>query len=333
MLAKPDAWDDPERMTPILKEKSRLEHLVKTYKALRTSKNDVEEWLLLAEEEENPETVKALNDQVNLLETSLDQVEMATLLAGEHDDNPVILEIHPGAGGVESQDWAEMLLRMYLRWGERKGFTVQELDVQPAEEAGIKSAAIRIEGPHAYGFLKGEAGIHRLIRISPFDASGRRHTSFASVDVYPDVEEEIEVDIREEDLRVDVFRASGPGGQHVNKTNSAVRITHLPTNVVVQCQNEKSQIRNRQTAMKLLRARLYDRELKKLEESQRVDYAKKDAINFGSQIRTYTLQPYRLVKDHRSGAEDGNVDAVLDGRLDGLIRNHLLYAHGSQTAH
>ena len=263
----------------------------------------------------------------------LRQTEMATLLGGEQDGNNAILEIHPGAGGVESQDWAEMLLRMYTRWAEDKDFKLTVLDVQPAEEAGIKNAALQIEGPYAYGFLRGEAGIHRLIRISPFDASGRRHTSFASVDVYPDVDDDIEIEVREEDLRVDVFRASGPGGQHVNKTNSAVRITHLPTNIVVQCQNEKSQLRNRQTAMKMLKARLYEQELRKREESQRVDYASKDAINFGSQIRTYTLQPYRLVKDHRSNTEDGNVDAVLDGALDRLMRSYLLYAHaGKQNA-
>ncbi|MGE4293414.1 MAG: peptide chain release factor 2 [Desulfovibrio sp.] len=329
-ISQPDAWNQPDKLTPVLREKSQLEHKISTYDALRKSKEDLEVWLELADEDEGSldELFRSMKD----FEKVLRQTEMATLLGGEQDGSNAILEIHPGAGGVESQDWAEMLLRMYTRWAEDKDFKLTVLDVQPADEAGIKSAALQIEGPYAYGFLRGEAGIHRLIRISPFDASGRRHTSFASVDVYPDVDDDIEIEVREEDLRVDVFRASGPGGQHVNKTNSAVRITHLPTNIVAQCQNEKSQLRNRQTAMKLIKARLYELELKKREESQRVDYASKDAINFGSQIRTYTLQPYRLVKDHRSNTEDGNVDAVLDGALDRLMRSYLLYAHAGKQS-
>ncbi|MGE4551814.1 MAG: peptide chain release factor 2 [Desulfovibrionaceae bacterium] len=328
---KPDAWSKPEQMTPLLKEKRHISDRLERYDALRAARDDVADWLALAEEDDGAETVQALGEQVQLFDKRLGDLVLATLLAGPHDKSAAIVEIHPGAGGVESQDWAEMLMRMYLRWGEHQGFKTAILDEQPGEEAGIKSAALQVDGLYAYGFLQGEAGIHRLIRISPFDASGRRHTSFASVDVYPDIEEEIEIDVREEDLRVDVYRASGPGGQHVNKTNSAVRITHLPTNIVVQCQNEKSQIRNRQTAMKMLKARLYDHELQKREKEQRADYAQKDAINFGSQIRTYTLQPYRLVKDHRSNCEDGNVDAVLDGELDTLIRSYLLYAHGQNT--
>lgn len=328
-MAKPGAWDDPDKMTPLLKEKSRLTHKIETYSTLRTAKEDLEEWLELAQEDE--EALEDLVGQIASFEDRLEATEVSTLLSAPQDKSAAILEIHPGAGGVESQDWAEMLLRMYTRWGEDHEFKVQVLDVQPGLEAGIKSAALSVDGPYAYGFLKGEVGIHRLIRISPFDASGRRHTSFASVDVYPDTDEDIEVEIREEDLRIDVFRASGPGGQHVNKTNSAVRITHLPSSIVAQCQNEKSQLRNKQTAMKILKARLYEIELKKREEEQRVGYAQKDAINFGSQIRTYTLQPYRLVKDHRSNAEVGNVDAVLDGNLDALMRSQLLHAHG-QTA-
>ncbi|SKA78436.1 peptide chain release factor 2 [Paucidesulfovibrio gracilis DSM 16080] len=315
----------------MLREKSQLEHRIAIYDKLFADKEDVEVWLELAGEDED--SLDDLFRSLTTFEKNLESTEMATLLSGEQDGSNAILEIHPGAGGVESQDWAEMLVRMYSRWAEDRGFSLKLLDMQHADEAGIKSATLQIEGPYAYGYLHGEAGIHRLIRISPFDASGRRHTSFASVDVYPDVDEDIEIEVREEDLRVDVYRASGPGGQHVNKTNSAVRITHLPTNIVVQCQNEKSQLRNRQTAMKLLKARLYEREMKIREESQRVDYASKEAINFGSQIRTYTLQPYRLVKDHRSNTEDGNVDAVLDGALDRLMRSYLLYAHaGKQKA-
>ncbi|MBU1611683.1 MAG: peptide chain release factor 2 [Proteobacteria bacterium] len=328
-MAKPGAWDTPDAMTSLLKEKSQLTHKIKTYSRLLEAKDDLVSWLELAQEDED--ALMDLNQQIDLFGTQLESTEVATLLSAPQDKTAAILEIHPGAGGVESQDWAEMLLRMYTRWSENHEFKTQVLDMQPGLEAGIKSVTLSIDGPFAYGFLKGEIGIHRLIRISPFDASGRRHTSFASVDVYPDCEDEIEIELRDEDLRIDVYRASGPGGQHVNKTNSAVRITHLPTNIVAQCQNEKSQIRNKLSAMKILKARLYELELKKREDEQRVDYAQKDAINFGSQIRTYTLQPYRLVKDHRSNADVGNVDAVLDGSLDYLIRSYLLYAHGQES--
>ncbi len=328
-MSRPGAWDTPEQMTPLLKEKSALQHKLNTYDALHEAKEDLEAWLEIVQED--AEALPELEEHVNAFEERLENTEVAILLSSPQDKSSALLEIHPGAGGVESQDWAEMLLRMYMRWAEDHEFKIQILDTQAGLEAGIKSVTLSIDGSFAYGFLKGEVGIHRLIRISPFDASGRRHTSFASVDVYPDMEEEIEITVREEDIRVDVFRASGPGGQHVNKTNSAVRITHLPTNIVAQCQNEKSQLRNRQTAMKILKARLYELELQKREEEQRVDYAQKDAINFGSQIRTYTLQPYRLVKDHRSNTEIGNVDAVLDGNLDSLIRSQLLHAHAQKN--
>ncbi len=220
---------------------------------------------------------------------------------------------------------------MYLRWCEKRNWKTSYLDLQPGDEAGIKSVTVQVEGLYAYGFLKSESGIHRLIRISPFDASGRRHTSFASVDVYPEISQDIEIDVKDEDLRIDVFRASGPGGQHVNKTNSAVRITHLPTKTVVQCQNEKSQIKNKETAMKVLKSRLYELELRKIEESKRAEYSSKDSIGWGSQIRTYTMQPYRLVKDHRCGAEDGNVEAVLDGDLDNIVRSYMLHAYGGEN--
>lgn len=315
-------------MTPILREKSQVGRKVATYSSLRKAREDLDDWLSLAGEDED--ALGELDAHLKHFERTLQDTEMATLLSAPQDDSPAIVEIHPGAGGVESQDWAEMLLRMYTRWGESQEFKTELLDLQHGDEAGIKSATLSIDGPFAYGFLKGEAGIHRLIRISPFDASGRRHTSFASVDVYPDSQEDIEIEIRKEDLRVDTFRSSGPGGQHVNKTDSAVRLTHLPTGIAVACQTQKSQVRNKETAMKILKARLYELELKKIEESQRSDYANKDAIDFGSQIRTYTLQPYRLVKDHRSNTEDGNVDAVLDGALDNLMRSHLLYSHGKK---
>lgn len=314
-----------------MKEKSELTQKLESFSNLRTAKNDTEEWLTLAEEDQDDEILEAFSENIGKLEKLIEQTELAALLSGPEDKSTAIFEIHPGAGGVEAQDWAEMLLRMYLRWCEKRNWKTTYLDLQPGEEAGIKSVTVQVEGLYAYGFLKGESGIHRLIRISPFDASGRRHTSFASVDVYPEISQDITIDVKDEDLRIDVFRASGPGGQHVNKTNSAVRITHLPTKTVVQCQNEKSQIKNKEIAMKVLKSRLYELELRKLEESKRADYSSKDSIGWGSQIRTYTMQPYRLVKDHRCGAEDSNVDSVLDGDLDGLVRSFMLHAYGGDN--
>ncbi len=270
----------------------------------------------------------ALTDNVRVFGKKLEQLELEAFMGGKDDKNPAIIEIHPGAGGTEAQDWAEMLLRMYLRWAENSGYKTEYLDYIQGDEAGVKSVTIQITGDYAYGRLKGERGIHRLIRISPFDASGRRHTSFASVDVYPQVSDDINIEINEEDMRVDVFKASGPGGQHVNKTSSAIRITHIPTGIVVQCQSERSQRRNRESALKILKAKLYDREVEKIEEERQEKYAAKDAISWGSQIRTYTLQPYRLVKDHRTGNETGNVESVLDGNINQLIHDYLLYNHG-----
>jgi peptide chain release factor 2 len=323
-LVRPDAWDNPERLTPILREKSLIVARVDRLAELRRVRDDLEEWLELARDEGGQEVLLALSDQIVLLGEKLKKAEMAAFFTGPEDTADAIFEIHPGAGGTEAQDWAEMLLRMYRRWCERENFEVKFLDFLPGDEAGVKSVTLQICGPYAYGMLRSEKGIHRLIRISPFDASGRRHTSFASVDVYPDVGVDIDIEIKDEDLRVDVFRASGPGGQHVNKTSSAIRITHLPSGIVVQCQNEKSQHRNRESALKVLRARLYEQELQKIEAEKKVDYEAKNAIGFGSQIRTYTMQPYRLVKDHRTGVEMGDVDAVLDGDLDKFIRGFLL---------
>jgi len=322
-LAKPGVWESPERMTPLLREKSALSAKVTGGEKLAAAKDDLEEWLGLAKDEGSQEVLDALSEQITTLSTELADAELAAFF-GPEDNADAILEIHPGAGGTEAQDWAEMLLRMYRRWAERKQFGLKFLDMLPGDEAGVKSVTLQISGPYAYGLLNAEKGIHRLIRISPFDASGRRHTSFASVDVYPDAGMDIDIEIKEDDLRIDVFRASGPGGQHVNKTSSAIRITHLPTNIVVQCQNEKSQHRNRESAMKVLKARLYDLELRKLQAEKQESYEAKNAIGFGSQIRTYTLQPYRLVKDHRTGVEAGDVEAVLDGDLDRFIRGYLL---------
>lgn len=315
----------------MLKEKSELSEKVESYNSLENAKNDAEEWLILAEDDQDEETLEALSDNILKLEKLIEQTELAALLSGPEDKSTAIFEIHPGAGGIEAQDWAEMLLRMYLRWCEKRNWKTSYLDLQPGDEAGIRSVTVQVEGLYAYGFLKGESGIHRLIRISPYDASGRRHTSFASVDVYPEISQDIEIEVKEEDLRVDVFRSSGPGGQHVNKTNSAVRLTHGPTGIVVQCQNEKSQLKNKETAMKVLKSRLYEIELRKLEENKKAEYSSKESIGWGSQIRTYTLQPYRLVKDHRCGAEDASVEAVLDGNLDDLVRSYMLHAYGGEN--
>jgi peptide chain release factor 2 len=307
----------------VLREKSGLTSKIEGAQKLFAAREDLDEWLGLAKDDGSQEVLDALAEQIAVLGRELADAELAAFF-GPEDNADAIVEIHPGAGGTEAQDWAEMLLRMYRRWAERKHFEAKLLDYLPGDEAGLKSVTLQFCGPYAYGMLAAEKGIHRLIRISPFDSSGRRHTSFASVDVYPDAGVDIDIDIKEEDLRVDVFRASGPGGQHVNKTSSAIRITHLPTNIVVQCQNEKSQHRNRETAMKVLKARLYDLELKKLQAEKQELYESKNAIGFGSQIRTYTMQPYRLVKDHRTGVEAGDVEAVLDGDLDKFIRGYLL---------
>ena len=330
-LSAPDAWNRPESLTPVLQEKSRLENEQARFLRLENARADVEDWLALSEEDSSEEALDSLADSVAALQQLLEQAEMDMLLSEKEDHQPAILEIHPGAGGTEAQDWAAMLLRMYLRWADSHGYKTEYLDYLDGDEAGIKSATLRVSGENAYGFLKDEKGIHRLIRISPFDSSGRRHTSFASIDVLPDAGQEISITIDENDLRIDVFRAGGSGGQHVNKTNSAVRITHLPTGIVVQCQNEKSQHSNKDSAMSVLKARLYERELQKLADEKKSQYQDKDAINFGSQIRTYTLQPYRLVKDHRTGAEETDVDAVLNGNLDKLIRHLLLYRHANRV--
>ncbi len=278
----------------------------------------------LAKEENDEETLKEVSVKVSRVEKDLQSAEFKRMLGGESDRNNAIVSIHSGAGGTEAQDWASMLLRMYLRWAERKGFRAEVIDTLAGEEAGIKSATFEVTGDYAYGYLKAEVGIHRLVRISPFDAGKRRHTSFASVFVYPEINEDIVIEVKDEDLRVDTFRSSGAGGQHVNKTDSAVRITHFPTGIVVQCQNERSQHKNRSMAMKVLKARLYELKLREQEEKAEALHSTKKDIAWGSQIRSYVLQPYRLVKDHRTNFEMGNVDAVLDGDLDEFIQAYLL---------
>jgi peptide chain release factor 2 len=274
--------------------------------------------------EEDEDSLSELRALIERLEREVSQVETETLLSGENDQRNAICTIHPGAGGTESQDWAEMLLKMYLKWAERRGFKSEVLDYQPAEEAGIKDATFRVEGEYAYGLLAAEAGVHRLVRISPFDQAARRHTSFASLFVYPEIDENIEVEINDKDLRVDTYRATGAGGQHINTTDSAVRITHIPTNIVVQCQNQRSQHQNRAVAMQVLRSRLYELELEKRQAETAELEANKQDISFGSQIRNYVLAPYRLVKDARTKLERGNVDAVLAGDLDDFIKAYLL---------
>jgi len=304
-----------------MRERKRLEDVLATESDLARRSDDITAYLELAHEGE--EVSSDLKREIDSLRQLVDRLETETLLSSENDARNAIVTIHPGAGGTESQDWAEMLLRMYLRWAERQGFETVLNDYQPGEEAGIKSATFSVNGQYAYGLLTSEIGVHRLVRISPFDQAKRRHTSFASVFVSPEIDETIEIVVKPEDLRVDTYRSSGKGGQHVNTTDSAVRITHLPTGIVVSCQNERSQHKNRERAMSILRSKLYENELeKKREESKKVEESKLD-IDFGSQIRSYVLAPYRLVKDHRTKTEVGDVDRVLDGDLEPFIRGYL----------
>lgn len=317
-MLEPGFWEDPKH-AEVLKERSMLTDRKEKWLALHSMLEDLLLMLELSDEEGDAQSLDEVKQGCEELSKLLEEAELSRLLSDKYDPLNAIVTIHAGAGGTEAQDWAEMLLRLYLRWAERHSCSVTTLDYMAGDEAGIKGITFLVEGAYAYGYLKGEAGVHRLIRISPFDASGRRHTSFASVFVAPELDDTIEVDLNEKDLRIDTYRASGAGGQHVNKTSSAVRITHLPTNIVVQCQNERSQHKNKAYAMKMLMAKLYEREKQKRDaERQKMHDDKKD-ISWGSQIRSYILQPYQLVKDHRTGMEMGNVQAVLDGEIDGFI--------------
>ena len=324
-----DFWNDQESAQQTLKQQTRSRNIVEQWDRASEALDDAAAMLELAQEEGDAESADEARSMATDLEAQVEAMEFARMLSGPNDHYGALLSINSGAGGTESQDWAEMLLRMYDRWSERKKYKVQLLDRLPGEEAGIKSATISVEGEHAFGYLQAEAGVHRLVRISPFDAASRRHTSFASVAVYPDVEEEVDVEVKDEDLRVDYYRAGGAGGQHVNKTESAVRLTHLETGIVVQCQNERSQHKNKSQAMRVLKARLYEHEMKKKEEEMSEVRAQKKAIEWGSQIRSYVLAPYRQVTDHRTEIKVGNVDAVLDGDLDQFIHSYLL-AEGSR---
>ncbi len=307
-----------------MQQRSRLERVINRQQEFESSIEDAGVLFEFAEAGEDAESLRELRTLVERLAREIGDAETEMLLAGENDARNAICTVHPGAGGTESQDWAEMLLRMYLKWAERRGFKTEILDYQEGEEAGIKGATFRVEGEYAYGLLAAEAGVHRLVRISPFDQAARRHTSFASLFVYPEIDENIEVEIQEKDLRVDTYRATGAGGQHINTTDSAVRITHLPTGIVVQCQNQRSQHQNRAVAMQVLRSRLYELELERRQAETAALEANKADISFGSQIRNYVLAPYRLVKDARTKLERGDVDSVLAGDLDDFIKAYLL---------
>lgn len=322
-MGRPNFWEDPERARQVIDQANRIKSWTEPWKALDSKLDDLTELATLLEEEEDSELQSELEREVASLEEDLARLELKNMLRGEDSHRDALLTIHPGAGGTESQDWAEMLVRMYTRWAEGNGFAVEVVDLLPGEEAGIKSATLEIRGAYAYGYLSAERGVHRLVRISPFDSQGRRHTSFASVFVYPVVDDDIEIEIDEEDLRIDTYRSSGAGGQHVNKTDSAVRITHQPTSIVVSCQQERSQHKNRAKAMKMLKAALYQHALEAREEERRQLESEKTEIAWGNQIRSYVLQPYTMVKDHRTGVEIGNVQAVLDGELDELITAYL----------
>jgi peptide chain release factor 2 len=328
-MSAPGFWDDPEKAQDVGRKRSRVEKRIQAGESLDTQSEELDVMLDLQKEGENVDA--DIESLVTRLESEIHTVELSMKLAGEHDHRDAIVNIHPGAGGTESQDWAEMLLRMYLRYAERKGWSAEILEYQGGEEAGLKSATIMVRGDYAYGYLKAETGVHRLVRISPFDAAKRRHTSFASVATMPDIDDTIEVVIDEKDLRVDTYRSSGAGGQHVNVTDSAIRITHIPTNTVVTCQNERSQHKNRDTAMRMLRSRLYAMELEKQKEDNAKLAGEKKEIGWGSQIRSYVLQPYQLVKDMRTQYEVGDPQRILDGDLDGFIESWLA-AQARKTA-
>jgi peptide chain release factor 2 len=331
MMAEPGFWDEPDRARGTIDEANRLKGWIEPWHEARGKVETLTEMAELLEMESDAELEAEWAQELAQVESLLQELELKTMLQGEDDARDAILTVQPGAGGTESQDWAEMLTRMYTRWAERHGYSVGVLDLQPGEEAGLKGATLEIKGAHAYGYLKAEKGVHRLVRISPFDSQARRHTSFASVFVYPLVDDEIEIEIDESDLRVDTFRASGAGGQHVNKTDSAIRITHEPTGIVVSCQQERSQHKNRATAMKMLKAALYERAQQEREAEREALEATKTDIAFGHQIRSYVFQPYTMVNDHRTELKDSDVEGVMEGKLDPYIEAYLKQAAGAAT--
>ncbi|GAF65663.1 peptide chain release factor 2 [Bacillus sp. TS-2] len=323
LMTDPDFWNDQEKAQTVINESNALKDQVNTFLKLKDSFEDLEVSYELVKEEDDQELAEELFSGVKELVEAMNEFELQLLLSEPYDKNNAILELHPGAGGTESQDWASMLLRMYTRWAEAKGFKVETMDYLPGDEAGVKSVTLLIKGHNAYGYLKAEKGVHRLVRISPFDSSGRRHTSFVSCEIMPELDDNVEIDISPEDLKIDTYRASGAGGQHINTTDSAVRITHLPTNTVVTCQSERSQIKNREQAMKMMKAKLY--QLKLEEQQKQLDEIRGEQkeIGWGSQIRSYVFHPYSLVKDHRTNFEIGNTNGVMDGDLDGFIDAYL----------
>ena len=327
--ADPAFWSNSDRARTVVQEVKHLKGWVTPYDALVQRATGAHEVAQMLETEPDASLTAELENEASTLADAVESFELRTMLRGPDDARDALLTIHPGAGGTESQDWAEMLMRMYVRWAERQGFAVTILDILPGEEAGIKSASIEIKGEYAYGFLKAEKGVHRLVRISPYDSQARRHTSFASVFVYPDIDDTIEVDIRDEDIRMDVFRASGAGGQHVNKTSSAVRLTHVPTGLVVSCQQERSQTKNRATAMKMLRAAIYQKKLEEQEAARAVIEATKTDNSWGNQIRSYVFQPYTMVNDHRTEVKVTDVQRVMDGDLETFIQAYLKQYGGS----
>jgi peptide chain release factor 2 len=322
MQQDPDFWSDSDNAGKISQEKTRTERILETYNNANNAVHDAIEYFEMAKAEKDEDTLEMLYEDAQSLQDSTHALEVQMMLSGEHDGNNAIVSIHPGAGGTESQDWASMLYRMYLRWAERHDFKVEVLDYQPAEEAGIKDVSFIIKGENAYGYLKVENGIHRLVRISPFDSNAKRHTSFSSVMVSPEVDDDIDIVIEDKDIRVDTYRASGAGGQHVNKTESAIRLTHIETNIIVQCQNDRSQHKNKAAAMKMLKSRLYEYEMAKKQAA--IDGVEKSDIGWGHQIRSYVMQPYQQVKDTRSNQPFTNVDAILDGDIDKLLEGVLI---------
>jgi len=326
VMSAPDFWEkDQDEISRLTQRRALCREKIDTWQKIYQETEDIRILAEMALEEDDKSVLKETKNEIDRLEEKLKSLELQSLFRDPDDKRNAIVAINAGAGGTEAQDWVGILLRMYLRWAEARSFATDILDYLPGDEAGTKSVTILIKGKNAYGYLRSEVGIHRLVRISPFDSSGRRHTSFASVMVLPELDDTIEIDINEKDLRIDTYRASGAGGQHVNKTDSAIRITHLPTGIVVQCQNERSQHRNKDMAMKMLMARLYEKQQEEQAQAQENLHGDKKEIAWGSQIRSYVLQPYRMIKDHRTGVEEGNVDAVLDGRLDPFIKAYLLW--------
>ncbi|SDG54750.1 bacterial peptide chain release factor 2 (bRF-2) [Fontibacillus panacisegetis] len=322
-MAAPDFWDDNDKAQAVIAEMNAVKSSVDQYSVLQQDFDDVEMMAELAEEEGDDSLAQEIGSSVAAILSKLEEFELGLLLNQPYDKMNAILELHPGAGGTESQDWGQMLLRMYTRWAEKRGFKVETLDYLPGDEAGIKSVTLLIKGFNAYGYLKAEKGVHRLVRISPFDASGRRHTSFVSCDVVPEITDDVDIEIRTEDLKIDTYRASGAGGQHINTTDSAVRITHIPSGIVVTCQNERSQIKNRERAMTMLRSKLYERKLEEQQKQLDAIRGEQSDIAWGSQIRSYVFHPYSMIKDHRTSVETGNVGAVMDGDLDAFIDGYL----------